>query len=89
MLKSTNVRLYTESLPSERMRLRSLAQNYFEHVHSIRCYNFIHRPTFMKALDDGDLIPVYGHALVHIICAHGARLSNLNRPQQEILILCI
>lgn len=76
ILTSINGRLYTETLPSDQMRLRSLAQKYFEHVHHIRCYNFIYRPTFLKALDDGDLFSVYGHALVHIICAHGARLFS-------------
>lgn len=76
-------RLFAESIPSEQNQLWDLVHKYLEHVHSIRCYNFIHRPTFMKALDDGDLVKVYGDALVNVICAHGARLLIFYPALQE------
>ncbi|KAH8884094.1 hypothetical protein GQ53DRAFT_662530, partial [Thozetella sp. PMI_491] len=64
--------LFSNSIPTESGRLREVARCYFERVHAVHCFNFLHRPSFTKALDTGNVRRTYGAALLHIICAFGA-----------------
>ncbi|RSL93700.1 hypothetical protein CEP52_013093 [Fusarium oligoseptatum] len=66
--------LFTPTLPTTPSILRRLAEQYFDNVHPLRCFAFVHKPSFMRRLDEG-----FGSdsnsALLHMICAHGARLQ--------------
>ncbi|RSL84788.1 hypothetical protein CDV31_016659 [Fusarium ambrosium] len=69
--------LFTPTLPTTPSILRRLAEQYFDNVHPLRCFAFVHKPSFMRRLDEG-----FGSdsnsALLHMICAHGARFYALN-----------
>lgn len=54
-------------------RVRELCEIYFTQVHPLRCLSFIHKPSFMQALDAGRIMEDFGEALVYIICAFGER----------------
>lgn len=62
--------LFTPTLPSTPNTLRRLAEQYFDNVYPLRCFAFVHKPSFMRRLDEG-----FGSdsALLYMICAHGAR----------------
>ncbi|KIX07343.1 uncharacterized protein Z518_01996 [Rhinocladiella mackenziei CBS 650.93] len=64
--------LFSDNIPDQLHLLSPLIDRYFERVHSIRGLNFIHRPSFMRALQEGTLQTKYGSALLHIVCAFGA-----------------
>lgn len=50
-----------------------LVDEYFNNIHPLRAFTFIHKPAFSQRLD-GDLSEDYhSHALLHIICALGAQ----------------
>lgn len=53
--------------------IRELADVYFSRVHPLRCLGFIHKPTFMRCLDQDCLTTEYSEALILIICAFGMR----------------
>ncbi|KAF2464245.1 uncharacterized protein BDR25DRAFT_381369, partial [Lindgomyces ingoldianus] len=58
-------------------RLTKLVEAFFSNVHPIRIFAFIHKPSFMKSLDLGQLSGNEEQALLHIICALGARFYAL------------
>lgn len=64
-------RLLSPDLPSSR-NLRRVVEQYFANVHPLRCFAFVHKPSFMRQLDKG-LASDDESALLHVICAHGAR----------------
>ncbi|KIV79656.1 hypothetical protein PV11_07205 [Exophiala sideris] len=66
-------RLFEELIPQDSRLLRSLVDAYFHHVHPLRCLGFVHKPTFIHALEKGTLKDEYIEALIYIICAFGAR----------------
>lgn len=53
--------------------IRELGCIYFSRVHPLRCLGFIHKPTFMRCLDQGCVTAEYSEALILIICAFGNR----------------
>ena len=62
--------LTTAQLP-EYSRTRMLVAKYFAHVHPLRCFAFLHKPSFLQRLDDAN----HNHEdnpLLHIVCALGA-----------------
>ncbi|RTE76513.1 hypothetical protein BHE90_009016 [Fusarium euwallaceae] len=65
--------LFTPTLPSTPSILRRLAEQYFDNVHPLRCFAFVHKPSFMRRLDEGFGSDSNNSALLHMICAHGAR----------------
>ncbi|KAJ5151336.1 uncharacterized protein N7482_010588 [Penicillium canariense] len=68
--------LSARQLPSS-WRVGVLVEEYFNNVHPLRCFAFIHRPSFLQRLDK-DLSKKYqSHALLHIICALGAQFYAL------------
>lgn len=69
-------RLYSQSLPNELDTLRLLVNVYFERVAILRCFGFIHKPSFMQSFDRGSLLEDYGEALLLIISALGARYNS-------------
>lgn len=64
--------LFSAELPSIPLR-RRLAECYFAHHHPLRCFSFIHKPSFMQRIDEGKLSSKGEHALLHIVCAIGAK----------------
>lgn len=64
-------RLLSPALPATR-NLRRVVEQYFSNVHPLRCFAFVHKPSFMRQLDKG-LSSDDESALLHIICAHGAK----------------
>ena len=51
--------------------LRRVVEQYFSNVHPLRCFAFVHKPSFLRQLDGGWSDDE--SALVHVICAHGAK----------------
>ncbi|OAA64151.1 Fungal transcriptional regulatory protein [Akanthomyces lecanii RCEF 1005] len=68
--------LVSPSLPSGRT-LRRVVDQYFANLHPLRCFAFVHKPTFMRQLDKG-LTTDDESALLHIVCAHGAKFHALS-----------
>ncbi|PHH88472.1 hypothetical protein CDD83_7498 [Cordyceps sp. RAO-2017] len=68
--------LLSPELPPSR-QLRRVVEQYFANVHPLRCFAFVHKPSFMRQLDKG-LVSDDESALLHIICAHGARFLVLS-----------
>ena len=64
--------MYHDVLPSDGEQQRLLVGIYFDRVHPLRCLGFVHKPSFMLALDRGLVIEEFGGPLVHIMCALGA-----------------
>lgn len=64
------------SLDESNLRSRLLSA-YFDRVHPLRCLAFIHKPSFMYALDRGTLTHQYDDALVDAMCALGARYNMI------------
>ncbi|KAJ3472282.1 hypothetical protein NLG97_g11122 [Lecanicillium saksenae] len=68
--------LVSPSLPGGR-NLRRVVDQYFANLHPLRCFAFVHKPTFMRQLDKG-LTTDDESALLHIVCAHGAKFHALS-----------
>lgn len=68
----TPIRLFRPQLPN-RQRVRILAKEYFENIHPLRCYAFIHRPSFIQRLDESSNDDHSRNALLHVVCALGAK----------------
>ena len=64
--------------------IRMMVDHYFANIHPLRCFAFVHRPSFTRQLDKG-----FDHddekALLYIICAHGAKSVVL--PNQDSRLL--
>ncbi|KAJ5365265.1 hypothetical protein N7517_008151 [Penicillium concentricum] len=74
-------RLDSPKLP-DKERILILVEEYFAHVHPLRCFGFVHKPSFMQRLDE-DLESCCNHeSLLHIICALGAKFLALDQPSQ-------
>ena len=65
-------RINARHLPSPQ-KITLLVEEYFNNVHPLRCYAFIHRPTFLQKLDKRSPNQHQDNALLHIICALGAQ----------------
>jgi hypothetical protein len=68
-------------LPSKD-RIRTLLDHYFASVHPLRCFAFIHKPTFLRRLDYENSVDQSRHALLHIMCAMGAQFYCLERREE-------
>ncbi|CAK1365987.1 putative transcriptional regulatory protein [Cercospora beticola] len=56
----------------DRHRTRVLVERYFANVHHLRCFAFLHKPSFLQKLDNDGEKMQQGNALLHIVCALGA-----------------
>jgi hypothetical protein len=70
-------RLFSPQLPP-RIKLHALLDAYFNNVHPIRVFAFEHKPSFIRMLDEGQLVDASDQALLHIMCALGARFYALD-----------
>ncbi|KAG6055107.1 hypothetical protein E4U17_003205 [Claviceps sp. LM77 group G4] len=73
--------LVSPSLPTS-SNLRRVVEQYFANVRPLRCFAFVHKPSFMRQLDSG-LSSDDESALLHIICAHGAKFLVLSEVQED------
>ncbi|KAJ5672943.1 hypothetical protein N7507_002070, partial [Penicillium longicatenatum] len=74
-------RLHVPELPDDE-RLRVLVEEYFAHIHPLRCNGFVHKPSFMRRLDEDVESCRQSESLLHIICALGAKFFALNHTSQ-------
>ena len=65
-------RLYETELPTGE-RLWILVEEYFAHIHPLRCNGFVHKPSFMQRLDEDVASCRQSESLLHVICALGAK----------------
>lgn len=68
--------LNSSRLP-EAKYVRLLVERYFQHVHPLRCFAFIHKPTFLDKLDDLMASADVDTPLLQIVCALGAQFYAL------------
>ncbi|RDW84021.1 uncharacterized protein DSM5745_04347 [Aspergillus mulundensis] len=68
--------LRSTDLP-EKAKVAVLVNNYFAHIHPIRCFAFLHRPSFLQRVDQELAPESSAGALLHIICALGAQFYAL------------
>ena len=66
--------------------LKILVEAFFARIHPLRSLGFLHKPTFMKALDQGQLSVEYGDAVIYVICALGARSVIYKTIQTRVLV---
>ncbi|KAI5464232.1 hypothetical protein BGZ63DRAFT_148513 [Mariannaea sp. PMI_226] len=64
--------LFDDRLPEDPENLLMLINIFFDRIYPLRCLGFIHKPSFIHALDQGRLIEEFGEPLVQIVCAFGA-----------------
>ncbi|KND89003.1 putative transcriptional regulatory protein [Tolypocladium ophioglossoides CBS 100239] len=74
--------LLSPDLPTTR-NLRRVVEQYFSNVHPLRCFAFVHKPSFMRQLDRG-FTSDDESALLHIICAHGAKFLVLGSSHGDL-----
>ena len=70
-------RLFAKQLPPKK-QLHALLDAYFDNIHPIRVFAFEHKPSFIRILDEGQLEDASDQALLHIMCALGARFYALD-----------
>ena len=73
-------RLYAAEYPQDRSLFLHLVNLYFDRISTLRCLGFVHKPSFVKAIDRGLLADEYGEPLIYIISALGARCEICNSP---------
>lgn len=65
--------VYSERLPENSSFRKTLIKAYFNRSAPLRNLSFIHRPSFMKSLDQDSVVQDYGEPLLYVMCALGAR----------------
>ncbi|KAJ5773054.1 hypothetical protein N7457_007950 [Penicillium paradoxum] len=73
--------LHSPQLP-DKERIIMLVEEYFAHVHPLRCFGFVHKPSFMQRLDEDLESCCNDESLLHIICALGAKFFALDYASQ-------
>ncbi|KAH7268537.1 fungal-specific transcription factor domain-containing protein [Fusarium solani] len=63
--------LSSSELPDGK-HIKVLVEHYFQNFHPLRCYAFIHKPSFMQKLNDRLDSDLRDDALLHIMCTIGA-----------------
>ncbi|RPB05635.1 hypothetical protein L873DRAFT_524812 [Choiromyces venosus 120613-1] len=66
--------LFSPNLPKSSARLNLLIETYFNDVHPCRSLSFLHKPTFMRALQEGTIEKIYGTPLILAMCALAAHI---------------
>ncbi|KAH7165273.1 hypothetical protein EDB81DRAFT_778906 [Dactylonectria macrodidyma] len=74
-------RLFSETLPEEPALRNLLVDTYFSRVQPLKMLSFIHKPTFMHAMDRATIIQDYGEPMLYVICALGARVIFYDKMQ--------
>lgn len=53
-------------------KIRHLVERYFSNVHHLRCFAFLHKPSFLQKLDSDANKNHDSNPILHIVCALGA-----------------
>ncbi|OTA81399.1 hypothetical protein M434DRAFT_211175 [Hypoxylon sp. CO27-5] len=72
--------LFAPVLPKGRL-LRTVVESYFTHIHPLRALGFLHKPTFLKSVDDERVHFEFGEPVLYIICALGARFMAISHTK--------
>ncbi|KAL4923126.1 fungal specific transcription factor domain-containing protein [Aspergillus undulatus] len=80
---SSLIWLTSSDLP-DKAKVRVIVDNYFAHVHPIRCFAFLHRPSFLQRADEE--LEATPSALLYVVCALGAQFYALgcNATSQKL-----
>ncbi|CAI7658778.1 unnamed protein product [Penicillium glandicola] len=62
-------------------RIAMLVEEYFNNIHPLRAFAFMHKPSFLQRLDEGLSNSHHNHALLHVVCALGAQFYALSYSQ--------
>lgn len=62
--------------------IRVVVDHYFANIHPLRCFAFVHRPSFTRQLEKGFEFDDE-KALLHIICAQGAKFYALGLDAED------
>lgn len=65
--------VYSERLPDDHGLRKTLVLSYFGRSAPLRNLSFLHKPSFLKSLDQDSVIQDYGEPLLYVMCALGAR----------------
>lgn len=76
-IELTISRLTSRHLPNP-WKIGLLVEEYFNNIHPLRCFSFIHRPSFLQRLDKEVPKKYQNHALLHIICALGGQSVEMS-----------
>ena len=57
----------------DKENIHMLVEAYFANVHPLRCYAFVHKPSFMERLDQSLSVDYDDNPLLYAICALGAK----------------
>ncbi|EGU86910.1 hypothetical protein FOXB_02575 [Fusarium oxysporum f. sp. conglutinans Fo5176] len=71
-----SARLQNRPLPWDVQTLKTLTGIYFNRVATLRCLDFLHKPSFNHSLDKGSLVEDYGEAILYAMGAHGLRYGE-------------
>ncbi|KAJ0142973.1 Methyltransferase psoC [Fusarium oxysporum f. sp. albedinis] len=72
-----SARLQNRPLPWDLQTFKTLTAIYFNRVATLRCLDFLHKPSFNHSLDKGSLVEDYGEAILYAMGAHGLRIREL------------
>lgn len=80
--------LWATSIPCQ-SQIRLLVENYFSSIHPLRCFGFLHKPSFMRKLDNEEDVNKEEDSLLLIVCALGALIyaardkNSVHSPHQS------
>lgn len=58
-------------------QVRVLVEHYFVNIHPLRCFGFLHKPSFMQRLDAANTRGLQDDALLLMVCSLGALFVGL------------
>lgn len=61
-------------------QVRVLVEHYFVNIHPLRCFGFLHKPSFMQRLDAANTRGLEDDALLLMVCSLGALFVSLEIP---------
>ncbi|KAJ5206517.1 hypothetical protein N7472_002965, partial [Penicillium cf. griseofulvum] len=77
--------LGTNYLPDS-LKIAMLVEEYFNNIHPLRGFAFMHKPSFLRRLDGEILKNYHNNALLHVICALGAHETIAPLESKFILL---
>lgn len=77
-------RLMSSQLP-DKEQIVLLVEEFFSNFHNLRCFGFIHKPSYMQQLDDQLRVVQQENPLLHTLCALGAKFYALKCADQIAL----
>ncbi|KAK9422394.1 putative Sulfatase N-terminal domain-containing protein [Seiridium unicorne] len=72
--------LMSPELP-DKHKIVILVEEFFARMHHLRCFGFIHKPSYLQQLDEQPRKIQQGNTLLHAICALGAKFYALKSAE--------